>query len=171
MLEERMSGLRIMWGMRSSPPNCLEAIVSAARTRVRLRGPDGYAAAMADSRLSPAEIRAAAEVHDELGPDYRDAVVESFLEKIDKEVGARIDARIDATRQAGTRAPDPAILERKRSQLGAMAAGSAVAALASGAAIEWSIHYPGSSPLKALAIVWTVMAIAYIAYAWRLRRR
>jgi hypothetical protein len=49
---------------------------------------------MGDSSLSPDEIRAAAEVHDELGPDYHEAVVESFLEKIDKEVGARIDARL-----------------------------------------------------------------------------
>jgi hypothetical protein len=126
---------------------------------------------MGDPGLSPDEIRAAAEVHDELGPDYRDAVVESFLEKIDKDVGARIDAQLSSATQARTGAPDPALLARKRSQLGAMAAGSAVAALASGAAVEWSIHYPGSSPIKALAIVWAVLALAYIAYAWRLRRR
>lgn len=126
---------------------------------------------MDDSRLSSEEIRAAAEVHDELGPDYRDAVVASFLEKIDKEVDARIGARIEATRQAGTRASDLASLERRRSQLGAMAAGSAVAALGSGAAVAWSIAYPGSSPLKALAVVWAMIAVAYIAYAWRLRRR
>ena len=126
---------------------------------------------MGDPRLSPDGVRAAAEVHNELGPDYRDAVVESFLEKIDKEVGARIDARLAVTRQAQTRTPDPALLDKKRSQLGAMAAGSAVTALASGAAVEWSVHYPGSSPVKALAIVWAVLVVAYLAYAWRLRRR
>jgi len=126
---------------------------------------------MGDSRLSPDGIRAAAEVHNELGPDYRDAVVESFLAKIDKEVGARIDAQLAATRPARARTPDPAVLDRKRSQLGAMAAGSVVAALASGAAVEWSIEYPGSSPVKALATVWAILAIVYIAYAWRLRRR
>jgi hypothetical protein len=105
------------------------------------------------------------------GPDYRDAVVESFLEKIDEEVLARIDAQLAPTRQARARTPDPAHLDRKRAQLGAMAAGSALAALASGAAVEWSIHYPGSSPIKALAIVWAVLAVVYLAYAWRLRRR
>jgi hypothetical protein len=52
-----------------------------------------------------------------------------------------------------------------------MAAGSALAALASGAAVEWSIHYPGSSPVKALATVWAILAVVYIACAWRLRRR
>jgi len=111
-----------------------------------------------------------AEVHNELGPEYRDAVVESFLEKIGKQVDARIDAQLAATRHAGTRAPDPA-LDRKRSQLGAMVAGTALGALASGAAVEWSVHYPGSSPVKALGVAWVILAIVYIAYGWRLRRR
>ena len=52
---------------------------------------------MSTSPLSPDDIRAAAEVHAELGPEYRDAVLESFLAKIDNEIGARIDARLAAT--------------------------------------------------------------------------
>lgn len=126
---------------------------------------------MGDSRLSPDEVRAAAEVHNELGPEYRDAVVESFLDRIDKEVGARIDAQLGSARQTQARAPDPSLLDRKRSQLGAMAAGSVLAALASGVGVEWSVHYPGSSPVKALATVWAVLAVVYVACAWRLRRR
>ena len=126
---------------------------------------------MGDSRLSPDEVRAAAEVHNELGPEYRDAVVASFLDRIDKEVGARIDAQLGSARQTQARASDPALLDRKRSQLGAMAAGSVLAALASGVGVEWSVHYPGSSPVKALATVWAVLAVVYIACAWRLRRR
>jgi hypothetical protein len=125
---------------------------------------------MGDPKLSPDEVRAAAEVHDELGPDYRDAVVASFLERIDKEVGARIDARIGAMPQDRTRS-DPALLERKRSQLAAMVTGSAVAALASGAAVEWSVDHQGSSPAKALVAVWAILAVVYIVWAWRLRRR
>jgi hypothetical protein len=46
------------------------------------------------SSLTPEELRAAAEVHDELGPHYRDAVVESFMSKIDSEVDARVKARL-----------------------------------------------------------------------------
>lgn len=34
-----------------------------------------YAAGMTSSSLAPDDIRAAAEVHDELGPEYSDAVV------------------------------------------------------------------------------------------------
>jgi hypothetical protein len=48
---------------------------------------------MSDS-LSPEEIRAAAEVHDELGPRYRDAVIDSFLEKVGNEIDARVAARL-----------------------------------------------------------------------------
>ncbi len=52
--------------------------------------------------MSPEEIRAAAETHHELGPAYRDAVIESFLDK----VGSQIDARVDA-RLAQQQAPQP----------------------------------------------------------------
>jgi hypothetical protein len=123
---------------------------------------------MGDPALSPREIRAAAEVHGELSPEYRDAVVESFLEKIDKEIGARVDARL-----ARTPPPDQGqdLLARKREQLRAMVAGSVIAALASGAAVEWSLEYPGSSAFKALAVVWLVLAVAYLGYARHLRRR
>ena len=43
---------------------------------------------MNDSPLSRQEIYAAAAAHDELGPEYSDAVVASFIEKVDKEIGA-----------------------------------------------------------------------------------
>lgn len=46
------------------------------------------------SPLSPEEIRAAAETHNELGPAYRDAVIESFLNKVGREIDARVDARL-----------------------------------------------------------------------------
>lgn len=45
------------------------------------RPESGHAADMTTSPLSPDDIRAAAEVHNELGPEYSDAVVASFLEK------------------------------------------------------------------------------------------
>ena len=126
---------------------------------------------MDDSSLSRDEIRAAAAVHNELGPEYQDAVLDSFLEKIDRQVGNRIEAQLAALRPPAAPSSDRPLMDRKRSQLGAMAVGSVLAALASGAAVAWSVHYPGSSPAKALALVWAILAVAYIAYAWRLRRR
>jgi len=53
------------------------------------------------SPLSPEEIRAAAEVHRQLGPEYSDAVVESFLERVDRQVAERVDQQIAARADAG----------------------------------------------------------------------
>ena len=49
-----------------------------------------------DPALSAGDIRAAAAAHDELGPEYSDAVVASFLEKVEEEIAARVDARLAA---------------------------------------------------------------------------
>ena len=57
--------------------------------------------------MSPEEIRAAAEVHRQLGPEYSDAVVESFLERVNRQVAERVDqqiaARADASLAAASR--------------------------------------------------------------------
>jgi hypothetical protein len=55
---------------------------------------------MSDSPVSPEDIRAAAETYQELGPEYHDAVVASFLAKVDREVAARVEARLAAATPA-----------------------------------------------------------------------
>jgi hypothetical protein len=67
---------------------------------------------MSTSPLSSQEIRAAAEVHQELDPEYHDAVVESFLAKVEKEIEARVDARLAASRPAPSRQLDAATLAK-----------------------------------------------------------
>jgi hypothetical protein len=57
------------------------------------------------SSLTPEELRAAAEVHSELGSGYQDAVVESFLDKVGREIDARVDARLAQAQQARTHPP------------------------------------------------------------------
>ena len=47
--------------------------------------------------MSPEDIRAAAGAHHELGPEYSDAVVASFLEKVDQEIAARVEERLAAS--------------------------------------------------------------------------
>jgi beta-lactamase regulating signal transducer with metallopeptidase domain len=64
---------------------------------------------MSTSALSPEDIRAAAAVHRELGPEYSDAVVASFLEKVDREIAARVEARMAGVPQAR-----PAQRDRRR---------------------------------------------------------
>ena len=56
---------------------------------------------MGTSPISPEDIRAAAGAHHELGPEYSDAVVASFLQRVDREIAARVDERLAA---AGPRA-------------------------------------------------------------------
>jgi hypothetical protein len=48
------------------------------------------------AELSPGEVRAAAEVHRELGPEYSDAVVEAFLERVDRQIAERVDREVAA---------------------------------------------------------------------------
>jgi hypothetical protein len=53
---------------------------------------------MGTSPLSPQDIRAAAGAHHELGPEYSDAVVASFIDKVDQEIAARVEERLAASR-------------------------------------------------------------------------
>ncbi|HUC23690.1 MAG TPA: hypothetical protein VMA73_13355 [Streptosporangiaceae bacterium] len=78
---------------------------------------------MSTSPVSPEDIRAAAEVHKELGPEYSDAVVAAFIDRVDREVAARVEARLAST--ARTR---PARYEG-RSLLKGMAIGVCAGAL------------------------------------------
>jgi hypothetical protein len=81
---------------------------------------------MSDSPLSPQEIRAAAAAHAELGPEYNDAVVASFLDQVDRAVAARVDARMAEMGQA---AP-PAEPEDRRTLLKGMAIGVSLSGIA-----------------------------------------
>jgi hypothetical protein len=89
----------------------------------------------------PADIRAAAEIHAELGPEYRDAVVESFLAKIDQEIAARIDARpatIPQTQKPGT---DPVTAAKRRGLATGLVSGLAVGTIATGVPLTLFVIY------------------------------
>ncbi len=71
--------------------------------------------------MSPEDIRAAAGAHHELGPEYSDAVVASFLERVDQEIAARVDERL-AARRPQARPVEP---ENRRTLLKGFAIGVA----------------------------------------------
>jgi hypothetical protein len=101
---------------------------------------------MGTSPLSSEHIRAAAGAHHELGPEYSDAVVASFLEKVDQEIAARVDERLAAsTPRAHSVAPG-----NRRALLkgfaGGVASSGAVLLLAAGTR-------PGHHALLLLALV------------------
>jgi hypothetical protein len=123
---------------------------------------------MNTSRLSSQEIHAAAEAHRELGPEYHDAVVESFLAKVEKELDARIEARLAASSpRPRSRQVDPATLAKRRQMLKHMALGSVGAAIPlsfATFAVQW---HPGAE--RAVVLVWIALAVLYAACAIQLR--
>jgi hypothetical protein len=81
-----------------------DKIKAAARRRMNATG-EPYAAARrqaisehhaawSTSAVSPDDVHAAAEAHAELGPEYGDAVIASFIDKVDRAVAARVEARL-----------------------------------------------------------------------------
>jgi len=129
---------------------------------------------MSTSPLDPQEIRAAAGAHKELGPEYSDAVIESFLERVDREIDARIDARLrPAVRQ---RPAPPAPANGGRMLLTGIAIGIVVTGVPSMAvAVGAGGVIPGDEQavLIVLAILWAIAVGigAYLYPAVRHRRR
>jgi hypothetical protein len=93
------------------------------------------------SPVSPEDIRAAAEVHEELGPEYSDAVVASFLDKVDRAVAARVEARLASMPHS-----KPANRENRRTLLKGIAIGTCGGALAASVAFT---GLAGGSPIAA----------------------
>ena len=88
-----------------------DKIKAAARERMARTG-EPYATAR---REVVAEIRAAAAAHEELGPEYSDAVVASFLNRVEEEIDARVNARMAGVPQPeAPRREAPAIEDIRR---------------------------------------------------------
>jgi len=107
--------------------------------------------------LSAQDIRAAAEVHRELGPEYSDAVVDSFFAKIDKEIEARIDARLARTR---TRPLPDKPHDRGRDVL----AGIAIGGVVTGLPLILAGWDPFQPFVGGVLLVWTVILVAYLGF-------
>ena len=130
-----------------------------------------YRGDVTDSPLSAAEVRAAAETHKELGPEYRDAVLDSFVDRVGREIDARVDARLAqaagqplaAQRMAGPPAPRPP----KPFSVMALCLGS----IALGIPITAIVVAAGDHPVGfwGLLVVWVAIASINWAYAAKIR--
>jgi hypothetical protein len=111
------------------------------------------------SSLSPEEIRAAAETHHELGPAYQDAVIESFLDKVGREIDARVDARL-AHRQAA----QPSARDWRGHSGSPMAL--AIISMALGIPLSAIALAVGTHPagIVGLLVVWIAITAINIAY-------
>lgn len=128
---------------------------------------------MSTSHLSSQEIRAAAETHHELGPEYHDAVVESFLAKVEKEINARVDARLAASPPARSRQLDAATLAKRRLALKYMAVGSVAAAIPFTFVSLWAHGIPGRAAIgdwtdTSIVVMWVLIGVIYGVCAFRL---
>jgi hypothetical protein len=134
-------------------------------------GPDyaGGASPMSTSPLSPQEVRAAAETHKELGPEYSDAVVESFLDRVDREIAARVDARLGpASREQPVQ---PAQSNGRRMLLTGVAIGIFVTGVPSVLVAQGAggvIPQDETSVLIVLSVLWAI-AVAVGAFAHPVR--
>jgi len=120
--------------------------------------------------LSPQEIRAAAEVHQELDPEYHDAVVESFLVKVEKEIERRVETRL-ADQPSAPGQLDAATLANRRLALRNMALGSGAAAIPLSVlvmAVNGPNRISAVGTIEALVVVWILIAAVYAACALRL---
>jgi hypothetical protein len=121
---------------------------------------------VSSSSFSRDEIRAAAETHRELGPDYQEAVIESFLDKVGREIDARVDARLRQERRGWTAAAEA---PRHHGSPGGIAL--AIVSMALGiplTAITLAVGSPRSG-IAGLLVVW--IAIVAINFACALRVR
>ena len=109
---------------------------------------------MSDAPLSRQEITAAAAAHDELGPGYSDAVVASFLEKVNKEIDARADARLAGRRQSAPPA--------ERDDLRTLLKGVVVGIGASGIAV---FAVGGNSDERLHRVLWVLLLLLVICTA------
>jgi hypothetical protein len=86
---------------------------------------------MSTSPLDPQDVRAAAEAYRELGPEYSDAVVAAFIDRVDQAVAARVEARL-----AEERWQPPAVRQGRRALLKGVALGACAGALVAGVSIS-----------------------------------
>jgi hypothetical protein len=126
------------------------------------------------SSFTPDELRAAAEVHNELGPDYRDAVLESFLAKVGTEIDARVDARLNGPRQyplqpAQLQAtpPPPAVPKPPRDKTFALAIVSITLGIPLTAIVAGLNKGSSAAEFAILLVIWAAIAIINVAHARR----
>lgn len=111
----------------------------------------------------------AAETHHELGPEYQSAVIESFLDRVGREIDARVDARMALARQYSPPAaapPAPAPVQARSQPTTRLA----IVSMALGIPLSGiSVALAPSAQLTGLVVIWLAIAVINIAYAISLR--
>jgi hypothetical protein len=114
------------------------------------------------SSLTPDEIRAAAETHRELGPDYQAAVIDSFLDKVGKEIDGRVDQRMTA--YAAYARPPLAKPPRGRSPMALAVVSLSLGIPLSGIAL--GVPRSDVARLVALIVIWAAITAINLSYSF-----
>jgi hypothetical protein len=122
-----------------------------------------YILAVSSTSLGPDEIRAAAATHQELGPEYQAAVIESFLDKVGREIDARVDARLATAQQWA-----PPAARRERSFGRDKPFALAVISLLVGIPIT-GIESTNHVGFAAVVVAWLAIAMINVVYAMTTR--
>jgi hypothetical protein len=114
---------------------------------------------VADDRLSRDELRAVIDARRELGPEYEPALVESFLDKLEDGIAAKVRAEVDARvpeRQQARGRSDPSLTMA----MGSLALGIPLTGIAA-----------GNGGLTGLLIAWGGIVAVNAVHALNRRRR
>lgn len=135
-----------------------------------------YRARVNSPSLTPDEIRAAAETHHELGPTYQSAVIDSFLDKVGREIDARVDARVAAAQVAAAQVAAaqqqmPAAPAKPRAAREPSAFVLAVVSMGCGIPLTAIVAAAGPHPvgLGGVLVIWLAIAVINVAYSLHLR--
>jgi hypothetical protein len=104
------------------------------------------------SPLSPDDFRAAAEVYRELGPEYGEAVAQSFIDHVNREIVARAAAQVSRAQ----RPADVPKLHKHRPPVSGLASGAVVTAVS---LISVLILMQGSAAARADWYQWLLGAL------------
>jgi hypothetical protein len=127
-----------------------------------------YILVVPPSSLTPDEIRASAAAHHELGPEYQGAVVESFLDKIGKELDARMDARLaGGYRMAPAAPPRPARAPRGEPSPFWLAVVSLAMSIPLTAIVVAAGALPPAGRILGLLVIWAAIAVVNWSYSRR----
>jgi hypothetical protein len=107
------------------------------------------------------EITAATAAHRELGPGYDDAVAEGLVERIGAEVDKRVDARLTQHGMPSRRLARPSS-SGTFFGLGSMVVGGITAVSI--------MNTHGGNSTAVVALIWIVIGIINVAYAWARKR-
>ncbi len=124
-----------------------------------------------DSPLSAGELRAAAETHKELPSEYRDAVLESFVERVGREIDARVDARLAqaAARPVAPQPAPPPPAPKPPKPVSAMVL--ALGSIALGIPLSAIALAVGSHPtgFAGLLVIWIAITVINLGYASKIK--